>query len=178
MLIARRRPFAVRKKYGDGLPSRSLITGWGPVSTSWLHNAEFNSASKPEETIAPSEASPPFSNIQIIKSDRCPARLIIRLAHQCGSPNTTKTCPKVPYRRDVAPLLGRIDRRAGLVALRQTSVRRRHDRRFLHVAARRRPHSCRCAARRPNSPFHACDAVKITLRERAGRAAAWRSLFF
>ena len=77
MLIARRRPFAVRKKYGDGFPSRSLIIGWGPVSTWWLHNAEFNSASKPEETIAPSEASPPCSNIQIIKSDRRDARLII-----------------------------------------------------------------------------------------------------
>ena len=77
MRIARRRPFAVRKKYGDGLPSRSLIIGWGPVSTSWLHNAEFNSASKPEETIAPSEAAPPFFNIQIIKSDRRAARLII-----------------------------------------------------------------------------------------------------
>jgi hypothetical protein len=77
MLIARRRPFAVRKKYGDGFPSRSLIIGWGPVSTWWLHNAEFNSASKPEETIAPSDASPPCSNIQIIKSDRRDARLII-----------------------------------------------------------------------------------------------------
>jgi hypothetical protein len=129
MLIARRRPFAVRKKYGDGLPSRSLIIGWGPVSTSWRHNAEFNSASKPEETISPSEAAPPFSNIQLIKSDRRAARLIIRLAHQCGSPNTTRK-PALSFHADAMlfPLL------VALIAGRDLLLCAKH----LFVAARLR----------------------------------------
>jgi len=118
MLIARRRPFAVRKKYGAGLPSVSLTVGCGPPSTSRWHSDEFNSASKPACMIAVSKAEPPFSNIQIINSDRRCARLIIMqrsrssVAHQHSLPNAALVSP-----------LSRVTSAAGFVALRQIFVR-------------------------------------------------------